>query len=105
MSTTAEKIAEALHNDGQIFETDEGVDIEELLEQHRAHFWERNGDTITVFADGSMILYCGEYWDLIEVKTDGDGVNVWVDSAGATEPPWARLDENDEPIGWQYRRV
>ena len=103
MSTTAEKIAEALHNDGQIFETEDGTSIDEMLEQG-AYMWRRNDDTITVFADGSMILYCTEYWDLIEVKTDGDGVNVWVDSACDIERPWARLDENDEPIGWQYRR-
>lgn len=101
--TTAQSIAHKLHNDGQTFETDDGVTLSEMLEQ--APYWDNGtGMTVTVFDDGSMIGRNDEYWDIITVSTNGDDQAVWVDGAGESDQPWAVLDADDEPAGsWWYR--
>ena len=94
--TTAETIADSLHNDGQNFETDDGVSIDEMLEQCSAYWGRSDGSTVTVFDDGSMIVLCDAFWDIVTAVD-----SRWVDSGGNE---WAELDDDGEPYGWAYRR-
>ena len=96
MSTIAETIAASLHNDGQTFETDDGASIDEMLEQSSEYWMCSDGSTVTVFDDGSMIVLCDQFWDIVTVKG-----SRWVDSGGNE---WAELDNDGEPYGWAYRR-
>jgi len=87
MTTIAEKFAANLKNDGQLFETDDGVEFEELAEQmgakatyaNRAGYDEDGnpvledgyrgehflGDPVRFdFPDGSAVVQSGEAWDL-----------------------------------------
>lgn len=85
MATLAEQFASALYDDGQCFETDEGVTFEELIDQMDAvvtyssrgytdgtlqyvdgtccgHI---HGDPIRYeFSDGSAVVEAGDAWDI-----------------------------------------
>lgn len=81
--TTAQKIADFYHNDGQIFTVD-GMDIDEVAEGAQAYSYRKGDCTLHVFADDSMIVI-GNFWDIITV-VDG----MLTDSNGGS---WGSLDD------------
>jgi len=79
--TTAEKIAEQLSNDGQIFETADGASLDDLCRAANGRQeWRdgyRTGDHYKwIFGDSSVIMVCCGCWDLGYVDCwcwDGEG--------------------------------
>ncbi len=68
MKTTAEKIASLLHDDGQVWESDEGFLFTEMVEENGAHAEWRDGYRIGevvryTFPDSSVITEAGAAWD------------------------------------------
>ncbi len=68
METTAQKIAEQLHDDGQVWETDGGITFGRLVaeESSRADWRDgyRTGEVVRyTFLDGSVITEAGAAWD------------------------------------------
>jgi hypothetical protein len=66
--TTAEGIAAQFHNDGQRFETENGITIEDVLAETAIDEDYRDGrgtDTVRyTFRDDSVLTIAGDCWDL-----------------------------------------
>ena len=62
--TTAEQIAEQFHNDGQRWNTDDGIPLSHICEAEYPTTDRRADSTRYTFADGSVILATDGGWDL-----------------------------------------
>ena len=63
MNTIAEQIANKLKNDGTRWETEEGVGMGDLVDQHSHTRDERASFVKLVFRDGSCIVVADGGWD------------------------------------------
>ncbi len=74
MSTTAEKIAERFNGDGQQWEDETGVEFGAVVREHAEHVLRYNtsgavnGAEIYKFEDGSTLIACESYWDILRRK-------------------------------------
>jgi hypothetical protein len=94
--TEAEKIAERYGDDGQRWEDDDGVQLLDLLAEVKTSRWDRrDGMDVWELEDGSMIVTCDGFWDVVTVNG-----SRWEDSNGE---PLADLHDDGEPKGWGYR--
>ena len=93
--TEAEKIAER-YEVGDRWEDDDGVNIQELLEDVKFTCWDRrDGLLVYELMDGSLMMVSPGHWDLVRVNG-----SRWENSNG---DPIADIYDCGTPKGWGDR--